>query len=79
MTLYVGTGQAAVQYAGRSGAAPGQDQVTFTIPDDATTGCNVPLSVVINDITSNIASIAIAPADACSDGSALTQSLRFHK
>jgi hypothetical protein len=70
--LYVGSEQAAVQYAGRSGAAPGQDQVTFIVPADAITGCYVPVALVVN-ITSNFASIAIAPAgSACSDGNGFT-------
>ena len=73
VALYVGTEQATVQYAGRSGAAPGQDQVTFTVPADAITGCYVPMALVVNNITSNFASIAIAPAgSACSDGNGFT-------
>jgi uncharacterized protein (TIGR03437 family) len=72
VTLYVGSEQASVQYAGRSGAAAGQDQVTFTVPADAT-GCYVPVAVVVNNITSNFASIAIAPAGSgCSDGNGFT-------
>jgi hypothetical protein len=62
-----------VQYAGRSGTTPGQDQVTFTVPTDAITGCYVPVALVVNNITSNIASIAIAPAGStCSDGNGFT-------
>jgi uncharacterized protein (TIGR03437 family) len=73
VTLYVGSEQAAVQYAGRSGAAPGQDQVAFTVPDDAITGCYVPVALVVNNITSNFGSIAIAPAGStCSDGNGFT-------
>jgi hypothetical protein len=69
----VGTEQASVQYAGRSGAAPGQDQIQFTIPSDAITGCYVPVSVVVNSVTSNFASLAVAPAgSACSDGNGFT-------
>ena len=73
VALYVGSEQATVQYAGRSGVAPGQDQVTFTVPADATTGCYVPVALVVNNITSNFASIAIAPAGStCSDGNGFT-------
>jgi uncharacterized protein (TIGR03437 family) len=69
VTLYVGTEQASVQYAGRSGNAPGQDQITFTVPPDAINGCYVPVSVVVNNVTSNFASLAVAPqGSACSDG-----------
>ncbi len=83
VTLYVGSEQASLQYAGRAGTAAGQDQVTFTVPADAITGCYVPVALVIpgsaynaitntlviGTITSNFASIAIAPAGStCSDG-----------
>jgi uncharacterized protein (TIGR03437 family) len=75
VTLYVGTEKTATQYAGRSGAAPGQDQITFTVPSDAITGCYVPVAAVVNNITSNFASIAIAPAGgACSDLNGFTSS-----
>jgi hypothetical protein len=72
--LFVGSEQASVQYAGRSGTNPGQDQVTFTVPTDAITGCYVPVALVINNITSNIASIAITSTDdiTCSDGNGFT-------
>ena len=73
VTLYVGTAQASVQYAGRSGTAPGQDQITFTIPADAITGCYVPVAVVVNKITSNFGSLAVAPAGSfCADGNGFT-------
>ncbi len=73
VTLYVGTQQASLQYAGRSGNAPGQDQITFTVPADAINGCYVPVSVVVNNVTSNFASLAVAPAgSACSDGNGFT-------
>jgi uncharacterized protein (TIGR03437 family) len=73
VTLYVGPEQASLQYAGRSGSAQGQDQITFTIPADAITGCYVPVSVVVNNVTSNFASMAIAPpGSTCSDGDGFT-------
>jgi hypothetical protein len=75
VTLYVGTERTATQYAGRSGAAPGQDQITFTVPSDAITGCYVPVAAVINNTTSNFASIAIAgPGSTCSDVNGFTSS-----
>jgi hypothetical protein len=53
-------------------------QKTFTIPADAITGCYVPLSVVVNSITSNSASLAIAPAgSACVDGNGALQPVPF--
>jgi uncharacterized protein (TIGR03437 family) len=73
VAVYVGTEQASVQYAGRSGAAPGQDQITFTVPADAITGCYVPVSVVVKNVTSNFASMAVAPSgSACSDANGFT-------
>jgi uncharacterized protein (TIGR03437 family) len=75
VTLYVGTEKTPTQYAGRSGAAPGQDQITFAVPSDAITGCYVPVFAVVNNITSNFASIAIAgPGGACSDLNGFTPS-----
>jgi uncharacterized protein (TIGR03437 family) len=75
VSLYIGSEQAPVQYAGRAGSAPGQDQVTFTVPADAITGCYVPVSLVVNNITSNFATIPVAPAgSSCSDGNGFTTS-----
>lgn len=69
VALFVGSEPATPQYSGRSGQAPGQDAITFTVPADAITGCYVPLSVMVNNTVSNFASIAVAPAgSACSDG-----------
>lgn len=49
-------------YAGRSSGLPGTDQINFTLPADAPTGCSVPLQVRIGDSYSNTTYIAIAAA-----------------
>ncbi len=49
-------------YAGRSPDLPGADQINFAVPDNAPTGCTVPLAVRVGNQTSPAASIAIAPA-----------------
>ena len=51
LKLWVGGVQAEVLYQGRSGCCIGTDQIVFTVPDDAPTGCAVPLAV---QITPNI-------------------------
>jgi len=48
-------------YAGRSPSLPGADQINFTIPDNAPSGCAVTLEVRVAGQTAPPASIAIAP------------------
>lgn len=60
LTLYIGGAQAKVIYQGRSGCCVGEDQIVFTVPDDAPTGCAVPLVVQINNQISNGVKIPIA-------------------
>jgi uncharacterized protein (TIGR03437 family) len=75
VTLYLGPEQVQAQYAGRAGSAPGQDQITFTVPADAIQGCYVPVAVVVNNISSNFASIAVsADGSSCSDANGLDSS-----
>ena len=63
----VGGQFATVLYRGRSGCCAGIDQISFTVP--AALGCRVPVTLKINDVVSNYASMAIAPAGTrtCSD------------
>lgn len=63
----VGGVEAAVLYAGRSPQFPGIDQINFTLPQNAPTGCNVALQVTVNGEASNPITIAVAPPgkDAC--------------
>src|SRR5262249_43013715 len=55
LKLWVGGVQAKVLYQGRSGCCIGQDQIVFTVPDDAPAGCAVPIAV---EITPNITQIS---------------------
>lgn len=54
LRLWVGEVQAKVLYQGRSGCCVGEDQIVFTVPDDAPTGCAVPLAV---EITPNVTQV----------------------
>ncbi|MCU1336511.1 MAG: hypothetical protein JWO19_2092 [Bryobacterales bacterium] len=66
-TLYVGGVQANVAYAGRS-VYPGVSVFVVTIPQNAPTGCYVPIAAVTGNIVSNIATLPIhAGGGVCSD------------
>jgi len=58
-TLWVGGVAATVSYHGRSGYI-GEDQINFTVPSTAPTGCAVPLAVQIGTLVSNYTAIPIA-------------------
>ena len=49
-------------FAGRASGLPGTDQINFTVPADADTGCTVPLQVLTGDVASNNVTLAIAPS-----------------
>jgi uncharacterized protein (TIGR03437 family) len=57
--VFVGGVAATVAYSGRAPGTSGEDQINFTIPANAPTGCWVPLYVVANGITSNAVTLAI--------------------
>lgn len=59
LTLWVGGVAANVTYAGRSGCCVGEDQIVFSIPSNAPTGCAVPLAVQIGTLISNYGAIPI--------------------
>jgi uncharacterized protein (TIGR03437 family) len=59
LTLWVGGVAANVTYAGRSGCCIGEDQIVFSIPNNAPTGCAVPLAVQIGTLISNYTAIPI--------------------
>ena len=63
----VGGVPATVLYAGRWPGFPGIDQINFTLPADAPTGCNVAIQVTVNGSPSNPVTMAIAGPgeDAC--------------
>lgn len=61
LKIWVGGVQATnIAYQGRSGCCIGEDQIVFTVPANAPTGCAVPLIVQINDQISNNVVIPIA-------------------
>jgi uncharacterized protein (TIGR03437 family) len=60
LKIWVGGVQANIAYQGRSGCCIGEDQIVFTVPPDAPTGCAVPLVAQINDQISNGVAIPIA-------------------
>ena len=47
-------------YQGRSGCCVGEDQIVFTVPGNAPTGCAVPLAVQIGNAVSNFGALAVA-------------------
>lgn len=55
-------------YAGRAPAISGLDQFVFYLPDDAPSGCYVPVYVRVNGAVSNSTTMAIMPqGSTCSD------------
>ena len=62
LTIWLGGVQISAIYQGRSGCCVGEDQIAFTLPANAPTGCAVPLSLQIDSFVSNAVSIPIAPA-----------------
>jgi uncharacterized protein (TIGR03437 family) len=64
--VVVGTAHAVIDYRGRAPGFVGLDQINFHVPDGQL-GCNVSVSVKINNIVSNFTSIAVATGPACSD------------
>ena len=70
--VFVGGVAAAVTYHGRSPCCAGLDQVVFTVPANAPTGCYVPVVVRTGgSVVSNAVTMAIgtAAASACADPS----------
>jgi uncharacterized protein (TIGR03437 family) len=62
LQLWIGNVRAQVLYQGRSGCCIGEDQIVFTIPNDAPTGCAVPVIARINGQVSNQVTMSIAPS-----------------
>jgi uncharacterized protein (TIGR03437 family) len=60
LTVWLGGVQAQVTYQGRSGCCVGEDQVVFTVPADAPTGCAMPPAVQINNEVSNSTVMPVA-------------------
>lgn len=60
LKLWLGGVQAPVTYQGRSGCCVGEDEIVFTVPKDAPTGCAVPLVVQIGNQISNTTLMPVA-------------------
>jgi uncharacterized protein (TIGR03437 family) len=76
--VFVGGKSASVQYNGRTPCCSGVDQVVFTVPPDAPTGCYVPVTVrTAGTTSSNTVTMAIASdGSRCSDpGNPIAQSI----
>lgn len=69
ISVFVGGQPATVAYSGRSPCCSGLDQIVFTVPANAPTGCYVPVQVQENGkIVSNAVTVAIDKAGAaCTD------------
>ncbi|HTC89599.1 MAG TPA: hypothetical protein VK686_14930 [Bryobacteraceae bacterium] len=59
LQVYVGTQQAQVMYAGRSGCCTGLDEIEIAVPVGVT-GCAVPVYVVDGGVASNFTTMSIA-------------------
>lgn len=67
LQVFVGTQQAQVMYAGRSGCCTGLDQVEIAVPAGVS-GCAVPVYIVDGGVVSNFITMSIAPSGTtCSD------------
>ena len=62
LTVWLGGVQATAVYQGRSGCCIGEDQIVITVPANVPLGCNVPLTLQVNNFVSNSVAVAIAPA-----------------
>ncbi len=81
LTVWLGNVQVTPVYQGRSGCCIGEDQIVFTVPANAPTGCNVPLSLQVKNFVSNVVALPIAspgsrtctPADPAFTGATVPQ------
>ena len=61
VTVYLGGVKAPVTYQGRSGCCIGEDQIVFTVPPNAPTGCAVPLVIQVGTTTNTISNTTLIP------------------
>jgi uncharacterized protein (TIGR03437 family) len=61
LTVWLGNVSVTASYQGR-GCCIGEDQIIFTVPANAPTGCAVPLSLQVNNFISNVVELPVAPA-----------------
>ncbi len=76
--VFVGGKQAQITYNGRSGCCAGTDQIVFAVPNDAPTGCWVPVAVRTEGaVVSNFATMAIGadPAQCAEPDNPLAKAL----
>jgi len=75
--VFVGGVSAQITYSGRTPCCAGVDQIVFTIPDAAPSGCWVPILVrTLGSVVSNAGTVAISDKGPCSEPSnALPQGL----
>ncbi|MFN7920778.1 MAG: hypothetical protein U0Q16_11810 [Bryobacteraceae bacterium] len=62
--VFAGDRQGRVIYRGRSGCCAGLDQIVFETPAGVE-GCQVPLTVEVDGVLSNFATVAISQGEAC--------------
>ena len=62
LTIWLGNVPVTASYQGRSGSNIGEDQIVFTVPANAPTGCAVPLALQIGNLISNSVAMPVAPA-----------------
>lgn len=75
LQVYVGSQQAQVMYAGRSGCCTGLDQIEIAVPAGVT-GCAVPVFVVDGGVASNFTTMSIAESgSACPNPSGYNSTL----
>jgi hypothetical protein len=76
--VYIGGQLAPRLYTGRAPCCAGLDQMVVRVPEDAPTGCWVPVQVRAGGLTSNAVTMAVAPAGReCSDPwSPLSETIR---
>jgi uncharacterized protein (TIGR03437 family) len=61
LTVWLGNVPITAAYQGR-GCCIGEDQIIFTVPANAPTGCAVPLTLQVNNFVSNYVMLPVAPA-----------------
>ncbi|MEP7365760.1 MAG: hypothetical protein ABI972_21105 [Acidobacteriota bacterium] len=61
LRLFLGGVQANIIYQGRSGCCIGEDQIVFTVPANAPTGCAVPLVLQVGTTTNTVSNTSLLP------------------
>jgi len=61
LTVWLGGVQAPVSYQGRSGCCIGEDEIFITVPNNAATGCAVPLVVQVGTGANTVSNTTLIP------------------